>query len=148
MDSERLYAFRFRNVDQSRREAVWREIAAYLYRLLGRPEVVLDPAAGRGEFINAVPSGERWAVDTADMQPDMGDDVRFVRSDILEADLPTNHFDAVFVSNFLEHLPNPEAVQRFLSRMHHSLCDGGRIAIMGPNFRYCSKDYFDCDDHT
>ena len=25
---------------------------------------------------------------------------------------------------------------------------GGRIAIMGPNFRYCAKDYFNCADHT
>ena len=25
---------------------------------------------------------------------------------------------------------------------------GGRIAIMGPNFRYCAADYFDCADHT
>jgi hypothetical protein len=25
---------------------------------------------------------------------------------------------------------------------------GGRIAIMGPNFRYCAKHYFDCADHT
>ena len=25
---------------------------------------------------------------------------------------------------------------------------GGRIAIMGPNFRYCAGEYFDCADHT
>ena len=23
----------------------------------------------------------------------------------------------------------------------------GRIAIMGPNYRYCSKEYWDCADH-
>ena len=24
---------------------------------------------------------------------------------------------------------------------------GGRIAIMGPNYRYCAKEYWDCADH-
>ena len=24
---------------------------------------------------------------------------------------------------------------------------GGRLVIMGPNFRYCKSDYFDCIDH-
>jgi hypothetical protein len=25
---------------------------------------------------------------------------------------------------------------------------GGRIAVIGPNFRYCVREYFDCADHT
>ena len=29
-----------------------------------------------------------------------------------------------------------------------AMAPGGRIAVMGPNFRYCSRDYFDCADHT
>jgi hypothetical protein len=24
---------------------------------------------------------------------------------------------------------------------------GGRIAVMGPNYRFCSRDYWDCADH-
>jgi hypothetical protein len=24
---------------------------------------------------------------------------------------------------------------------------GGRIAVLGPNFRYCHREYFDCCDH-
>ena len=24
----------------------------------------------------------------------------------------------------------------------------GRIAVLGPNFRYCMREYFDCADHT
>jgi hypothetical protein len=28
---------------------------------MGAPQRVLDPAAGRGEFITAVPAAERWA---------------------------------------------------------------------------------------
>jgi hypothetical protein len=71
-----------------------------------------------------------------------------VVSDGFEADLPDQHFDGVFVSNFLEHLTAQEAVAEFLGRMHRTIAAGGRIAIMGPNFRYCARDYFDMADHT
>jgi SAM-dependent methyltransferase len=149
MNYERLYRYRFRDTDQQDRAAVWREIAAFVHAQLGAPERVLDPAAGRGEFVNAVPARERWAVDRvayAEGTYDAG--VRLLVADALSAELPTEHFDAVWVSNFLEHLPSQEAVAAFLERMHATLRPGGRIAIMGPNFRHCAKEYFDMADHT
>lgn len=149
MNYDRIYRYRFRDTDQRDRAAVWREIAAFVHRELGAPERVLDPAAGRGEFINAVPARERWAVDrVAHEHGTFAPSVRFLVADALAAELPTDHFDAVWVSNFLEHLPTQEAVAAFLERMHALLRPGGRIAVMGPNFRYCPKEYFDMADHT
>jgi SAM-dependent methyltransferase len=146
---DRIYRYRFRDTDQRDRAAVWREIAAFVHCVLGEPERVLDPAAGRGEFINAVPARERWAVDrVAHEQGTFAPNVRFVLADALTAQLPTGHFDAVWVSNFLEHLPTQEVVAGFLERMRTLLRPGGRIAVMGPNFRYCAKEYFDMADHT
>jgi hypothetical protein len=66
----------------------------------------------------------------------------------MEADLPRRHFDGVWVSNFLEHLPTQEHTAAFLERMRERMAPGGTIAIMGPNFRYCGREYFDCADHT
>ena len=110
---------------------------------------MLDPAAGRGEFINQVPAKERWAVDQVAYEEGTYDSaVKLVVSDIFEADLPASHFDGVWVSNTLEHLLTQEAVATFLEKMHASMRDGGRIAIMGPNFRYTVKEYFDFADHT
>ncbi|HYV16782.1 MAG TPA: class I SAM-dependent methyltransferase [Conexibacter sp.] len=149
MNYNRLYRYRFRATDQQDRTAVWREIAAFVHTQLGAPERVLDPAAGRGEFINAIPARERWAVDRvayAEGTYDAG--VRLVVADVFDAELPSEHFDGVFVSNFLEHLPTQEAVAAFLERMHATLRVGGRIAIIGPNFRHCAKEYFDMADHT
>jgi len=149
MDYERLYRYRFRNVDQETRAAVWSEIAVFVHAAMGAPERLLDPAAGRGELINAMPSRERWAVDRvayADGTFDAG--VRLVVADVLDAELPADYFDGVFVSNFLEHLPSQAAVPTFLERMRAVLRPGGRIAVMGPNFRYCAKEYFDMADHT
>ncbi len=128
---------------------MWREIASYIHHELGRPEQILDPAAGRGEFINAVPAQERWAIDQMAYKEGTYDSgVRAIVSDVFDAALPAGHFGGVFVSNFLEHLATQEAVATFLARMHAATRGGGRIAVMGPNFRYCSKEYFDMADHT
>jgi SAM-dependent methyltransferase len=150
MDYERLYDYRFRGVDQAAREGVWEELAPYITeRALATPERLLDPAAGRREFITAAPADERWAVDAVDYGEAVdGAGVRVIVADIMSADLPADHFDGVFVSNFLEHLAGPEGVQRFLRKMLAVIEPGGRIAIMGPNFRYCAAEYFDCADHT
>lgn len=149
MNFQRLYEYRFTGIDQGVRAAVWREIAPFVHRRMGSPQRVLDPAAGRCEFINAVPAAERWAVDQTDYaERDADPGVRTVVADIMEADLPQGHFDGVWVSNFLEHLLSQEQTAAFLERMYAAMAPGGRIAIMGPNFRYCMKEYFDCADHT
>jgi hypothetical protein len=149
MDYQRLYAYRFRDVDQTRREEVWKEIGLFVHDVLGRPARVLDPAAGRGEFINAVPAAERWAVDRVAYEEGTFDDgVRVVVADILDTERPEQHFDGVFVSNFLEHLADQEAVAAFLVAMYAATAPGGRIAVIGPNFRYCANRYFDFADHT
>jgi hypothetical protein len=149
MNYQRLYEYRFRRVDQGRRHEVWGAVAPMLYELLKRPERVLDPAAGRCEFINAVPSAERWAVDAVAYEEGVARaGTKLIVSEIMDADLPSAYFGGVFVSNFLEHLPSQEAVADFLERMHSCIEPGGRIAIMGPNFKYCSREYFDFADHT
>lgn len=149
MNYRRLYEYRFRDIAQDRRDAVWTALTPLLFKLLGEPARLLDPAAGRCEFINAVASAERWAVDaTAYDERVAADGVRVIVADIMDTDLPAGYFDGVFVSNFLEHLPSQEAVATFLEKMHDTTSAGGRIAVMGPNFRYCAREYFDFADHT
>jgi SAM-dependent methyltransferase len=145
---QKLYAYRFRDVDQASRQAVWREIARFVYARMGEPRSVLDPAAGRGEFITAVPAAERWGVDLVSQGDLESAGVKMIIADILDAELPQEHFDGVFISNFLEHLPDQNAVAAVLSKLRDAMVPGGRIAIMGPNFKYCAKEYFDCADHT
>ncbi|HEX3324645.1 MAG TPA: methyltransferase domain-containing protein [Solirubrobacterales bacterium] len=148
MNYERLYSYRFRDIDQNARASVWGEIAPHVHGLMDRPQSVLDPAAGRGEFINSIQAEERWAVDeVAYPEAAHSSGVKTVTASIMDAELPSEHFDGVFASNFLEHLHDQEAISRFLERMRDAMKPGGRIAIMGPNYRYCSKDYWDCADH-
>lgn len=148
MNYERLYRYRFRDIDQDGRVAVWREISPHVHGLMGRPRKLLDPAAGRGEFIGASPAEETWAVDEVSYpEAEYKPDTEVVVSPIMDAELPRDHFDGVYVSNFLEHLPDQEAISAFLEKMRGTMEPGGRIAIMGPNYRYCAKEYWDCADH-
>jgi hypothetical protein len=148
LNYERLYSYRFRDIDQDARVAVWKEIGPHVHGVMGKPRKVLDPAAGRGEFIGAVPAEETWAVDEVSY-PEAAHkaDTKVIVSPIMDAELPEGHFDGVYVSNFLEHLFTQEAISQFLEKMHRSMEAGGRIAIMGPNYRYCAKEYWDCADH-
>jgi SAM-dependent methyltransferase len=149
IDYSRLYEFRFRRVLTTNRQRVWTEIAAYLSRRLGQPRCVLDAAAGSGELINAFRATERWAVDMISYEGGYGDqDVKRVIGNVLDVDLPPDHFDAIFVSNLLEHFASQDVVGAFLQRMRSLLVPGGKIVILGPNFRYCMRNYFDCADHT
>jgi SAM-dependent methyltransferase len=149
MNYERLYEYRFREVDQDRRDDVWMALAPLLHERLGRPDRVLDPAAGRCEFINASPASERWAVDAVAYEQGVArEGTRLIVSEIMSAELPEEYFGGVWVSNFLEHLPSQEAVAQFLEKMYACTAPGGRIAIMGPNFRFCAREYFDFADHT
>jgi ubiquinone/menaquinone biosynthesis C-methylase UbiE len=145
---ERLYQFRFRDVDTEARERVWKVIAKDLYERMGSPRTVLDPAAGSCEFIASVPSAERWAVDRVKHVAKDLPGVHFIVADIFSAELPVDYFDGVLVSNFLEHLPTQEAVADLLEKLARSMKTGARIAVMGPNFKYCAKEYFDCADHV
>lgn len=149
IDYQRLYAYRFRGIDQAARQAIWNELTPTLARWLGSPRRVLDPAAGRGEFINALDAEERWVVDSVEYDETVRDPgVKVVIGDALFVELPDAYFDGVFVSNLLEHLATPDDVARFLRRMRRCMSPGGRIAVLSPNFRYCAREYFYCADHT
>jgi hypothetical protein len=147
-DYGRLYEYRFRDVDQAQRQEVWNVIARHIHQAMGSPDVVLDPAAGRCEFLNAVPARERWGVDIAEHSEFRDEGIKMIIGDALAVEMPQSYFDGVFVSNFLEHLPTQEDVARLLVRLRASMQPGGCIAVLGPNFRYCGREYFDCADHT
>jgi SAM-dependent methyltransferase len=150
MNYDRIYKYRFDGVDTKKKLLTWGLLAQFLYKKLGKPARILDPAAGLCEFINAVPSEERWAIDMNDefVSKFIDQKVKKIIGNSMEVDLPENYFDAVFISNFLEHLHSQEEVAFFLEKMYRSLRKGGRIAIIGPNYKYATREYFDFADHT
>jgi ubiquinone/menaquinone biosynthesis C-methylase UbiE len=149
IDIDALYRFRFANVKQGSKDAVWSRIARFLQRKhFHGAKRILDPAAGRGEFLRHVTAEERWAVDLADQYKKWSEEgIKFSEGDFFDVDLPRDYFDGVFVSNLLEHLPSVEGIQDFLKRVRAVLRPGGKVVIMGPNFSHCYREYFDFMDH-
>ena len=148
MDFQALYAYRFKDVDQGQRVKVWGPISRFVTSLAGSPQRVLDPACGLGEFINSCPSPERWAADLGLDGSSLDTGVRFVQDSFFDVDLPDDYFDLIFLSNVLEHMRDQLQVNECLVRAKSKLRPGGTIIVMGPNFRYCAKEYFDCADHN
>lgn len=150
MNFQRIYEYRFKDVNHEQKQIVWKEIASYVYDLANRPRTVLDPAGGMCEFINNVPSSEKWAIDLNKefLERYADKSVNKVFGNNLTVKLPDNYFDLIFISNFLEHLENQEQVAEFLQKMFQSVKQNGFIVIMGPNFKYAFREYFDFADHT
>ena len=150
MNFDKIYEYRFKNVSAFRKQIVWKEISNFIYLKLNKPDKIIDPASGFCEFINNVPSSEKWAVvlNESFLKNYANSNIKIIANDFLKSDLPENYFDAVFVSNFLEHLNNHIEVSNFLKKVHKILKNKGKIAIIGLNFKFAYKEYFDFADHN
>lgn len=148
-DHDAVYEQRFGSEDWGTRSQVWREICRYLQRYIPRDSVVLDIGADRGLFISNIDARERWAADIRDMSEHMPESVRFVRSDglALAETLPEAHFDRIFMSNYLEHLPSADAVVEQLRVAAHLLKAHGWLIVLQPNIRLTGASYWDFIDH-
>lgn len=147
LDYRRLYEYHFQGVDQAARQRVWDVLGPWIHRRMGSPARVLDPAAGRFEFLNSIDAEVRWAIDAVDYGYPRDEAISLTVGDALDVPVPDAHFDGVFVSHFLEHLASPAHVALLLRRLRRAMARGGTIAVLGPNFRYCSREYFDAPDH-
>ncbi|MBD2722510.1 class I SAM-dependent methyltransferase [Hymenobacter armeniacus] len=151
MNYGRIYQYRFQSTNETKKKVVWTALATWLYHgYLNRPGRVLDLAGGLCEFINAIPAAEKWTIDLSEafIREHADPGVHVLVGNNLEVEIPENYFDGIFVSNFLEHLETQKEVAIFLERMYASLKKGGRIVVMGPNFKHTYKEYFDFADHT
>jgi len=147
--AEDVYARRFPDPEVRQKDRIWREITRWLSRYVPGNAVVLDLACDRGYFIRHVIARERWATDLRDVSADLGDGIRFVRSDglRLREALPAASFDVVFTSNYLEHLAGPDAVVEQLTVVRDLLRPGGTAIVLQPNVALVGGAYWDFIDH-
>lgn len=145
-----MYDLRFGDREHSTKEGVWKEICRFLQdRYIGDASAVLDVGSDRGYFIRNIEASERWASDVRDTSASLPADIQFVQADGLSlADvLPNEYFDAVFISNYLEHLDSAETVIQQLRVIHRLLRPGGRVVILQPNIKLVGGAYWDFIDH-
>jgi SAM-dependent methyltransferase len=151
LNVEQLYRHRFPEHMRARRRAVWKILCRQWFaRYISPADKVLEVGGGYCEFINNIEASERVVVD---INPETrshaaaGVSVQEIAAERLADVLPRAYFDAVFMSNFLEHCPTREVMLSVLRAAAVVLKPGGRLLILGPNFRYCYKEYFDYFDH-
>ena len=147
---ERLYRQRYSARDVEQMRAVWRVLVREFFQARLRAEkTVLDVGAGHCLFINEVRAARRIALDA---NPDLA---RFaapgveavVASDLSLREIADGSVGHVFLSNFLEHLPDYRAVLDLLGTLRRKLEPGGTLLVLQPNFRLAPRRYFDFIDH-
>jgi ubiquinone/menaquinone biosynthesis C-methylase UbiE len=131
-----------------KREVLWTTLASHVFQALIRPEdSVLELGAGWCDFINSVSARRRIAVD---LWPGVAEAAATgVETHVRSADdlafLADGTINLVFASNLLEHLDRSQT-DRLLAESLRVLAPGGRLVLVQPNFRLCSRRYF--DDYT
>lgn len=147
-DLQRLYETRFTG-KSAYRQAVWQVLCPFFSRWISPEDVVLDLGCGWCEFINAVRCGQKFAMDlNPDAENHAAPEVNLLRQDCSATwQLPDGSLDAVFSSNFFEHLPNKDALESAFLEAYRTLKPGGRFIAMGPNVKYVPGACWDFIDH-
>jgi SAM-dependent methyltransferase len=153
MDSHKLsqlYKIRFATDLLPRKNAIWKVICEnYLQNFISPSATIVDVACGHGEFINNIQANKKIALDlNPDAKNFLNSDIEFHHCLATNLESITNgNADAIFTSNFLEHLPNKQALDDFLNQVMFALKPGGKYIILGPNLRYLPGEYWDFYDH-
>jgi SAM-dependent methyltransferase len=140
--------FASRLTADKRRTVLWQTLCKHFFsKLIGDAAAVLDLGAGYCDFINHVKARKRFAVDRwSGIRECAQDGVEFHVGELYDLDwIQDSTLEFAFASNVFEHL-SQEDFAKVLQRLQQKLAPGGRLCILQPNYRYCSREYF--DDYT
>jgi len=151
MDAEELYRRRFAEVSQERRAALWTVLCrVVLQRYVEPTDTVIDVGAGFCEFINAIACAHKVAIDASPaVRAHAADGVNVIvgEAHAILGNVADATVNAVFCSNFFEHLADKSAVLDVLGEICRVLVPAGRLIVIQPNIRYAYKEYWDFFDH-
>jgi len=146
---EHIYDLRFRGLEKYRNQ-VWQVLVKNFFSHWIKPsDKVLDLGCGYGEFINNVEAKSRLAMDLNPKSQDhLSEGIEFLRQDCSQPwPIEPATLDIVFTSNFFEHLPDKNALERTVDHLHTHLKPGGRLLMLGPNIAVLKGRYWDFWDH-
>jgi SAM-dependent methyltransferase len=147
---EDIYTSRFSRQEDEIRRASWRVLVGeYFQRFVSSNDVVVDVGAGDGLFVRNIRAKRRIAVDLSAHVHALsaeGIEVHQVAATEMFSQIG-KVADVVFMSNFLEHLPDKRLLLDVLEESRRVLKPGGMILILQPNIRYVGSAYWDYIDH-
>ena len=144
-----IYEKRFSG-HENYRNRVWKIlINDFFSNRISTTDHILDLGCGYGEFINNTKCDVRHAMDLNPKTKSLLDkEIIFHQQDCSESwKIDPNSLDLVFTSNFFEHLPNKESLNRTMGEIKMALKPGGRLIAMGPNISILKGRYWDFWDH-
>jgi len=150
VELEKLYSQRFPEAALAHKHAIWQTLCRdFFSRYVKAEDTVVDIGAGYCEFINNIGAARKIAVDlNPDVRRFAGPDVRVINESCTSiSQLDSDSVDVVFMSNFLEHLPNKDLVLETFRESRRILKSGGRVIVLQPNIRYLPGEYWDYFDH-
>lgn len=145
---QKIYSTRFSGRTEYRTR-VWKVLCLFFGQWFPQTGSVLDLGAGYCEFVNNAEASVKYAMDlNPEVHNRAANSVKVLQQDCSEPwPLSEGQLDAVFTSNFLEHLPDKSTVNAVLKHAHRCLKPGGRFIAMGPNIKYLPGAYWDFFDH-
>ena len=147
MGERPLYDVRFSPEEERNRDALWAVLVRdFLQAYVPEGSTVLDFGAGSGNFLRHVRAARRIAVEREEFTPPEGCE-KIVSRDGTLAGVADASVDRAMASNVFEHLAGPEALLAALRELRRVLRPEGRLLILGPNWRYAYREYFDFLDH-
>lgn len=148
MDLSRLYSNRFSAKEVEFKDKMWKILCEdFFQQFIDYKDTVLDIGGGYCEFINNIKAFKKIVVDlNEEVKNYANEGVEVYNKSVIDLDfLETKGVNKVFISNFLEHI-DKKSISILLKNINMKLCGGG-ILIMGPNIKYCYKEYWDFFDH-
>jgi SAM-dependent methyltransferase len=135
---------------ESYRNKVWNILVSkYFSKWLKLDDHILDLGCGYGEFINHTDSKVKHAMDLNPKTKYMlNDDIIFHEQDCSQPwNIEPESLDLVFTSNFFEHLPDKQSLDKTVTEIKKSLKPNGVLIAMGPNISVLKGKYWDFWDH-
>lgn len=144
-----IYEKRFSG-HENYRKRVWKILThKFFSKWIKSTDHILDLGCGYGEFINHTKCEVRHAMDLNPKTKSLLDkEIIFHQQDCSKTwKIEPNSLDLVFTSNFFEHLPKKECLDRTICEVKKALKPGGRLIAMGPNISVLKGKYWDFWDH-
>ncbi len=138
-----------RLLEDARREVLWNSLWRFWFsRVIAPKDTVLDVGCGHGCFINSVHARHKIAIDPWDgFVAHIKSGTQTAVAGLTEIDFIENgSVDFAFLSNVAEHVTKEE-FSVFLEKLKSKLSAKGTLNLIQPNYRYCSKEYFDDFTH-
>lgn len=145
-----IYTSRFDEEQERLRDITWDILVKDFFpSYIDQNDTILDIGAGDGLFLKKIPAKVKIAVD-------LSSHVTNLRSHgVIVYQIPATNMQGVvketpsviFMSNFLEHLPDKKILLEVIQECYNILPKGGRVIILQPNIRYAGAKYWDYVDH-